>query len=126
MIVTDSKGGWMSKVNFTDSNDVFVGYDMGQYCCEQAGWFISSKSTYAGEDDILVNANTDGYVFDTSFFEHVDVAENALDEGDQVCFKLTKENDCDIYLHLYNTHNGYYFHGFEAKVGGEVWQEGSL
>ena len=28
------------KVNFVDENNVFVGYDMRQSCCEQAGYFF--------------------------------------------------------------------------------------
>ena len=29
------------KINFIDENNVFVGYDLGQNCCENASWFIS-------------------------------------------------------------------------------------
>lgn len=29
------------KINFVDENNVFLGYSMGQDCCEYAEWFIS-------------------------------------------------------------------------------------
>jgi len=30
------------------------------------------------------------------------------------------------YIHLYNFHNGYYSHGFELNVGGQIVQDGIL
>ena len=35
------KNGWGRKVNFVDENNVVLGYDMSQDCCERAGWFIA-------------------------------------------------------------------------------------
>ena len=131
MIITNHEQGWDSKVNFTDSKDVFVGYDTYASCCEHAGWFISESS----ETNYECSANyedreqeskalVDGYKFDTSFFHELD-GDN-LEDGGQVCFKLVKDGEKDLFLHLFNSHNGYYNHGFEAKVGGEVWKQGCI
>ena len=126
MLITDAKQGWDSKVNFTDSNDVFVGFDSAQDCCEEAGYFISksadSKYNYNGNESF--SNDVEGYVFDIEFFQEVESPD--LDEGGQVCFRLIKEGCCDLFLHLYNSHNGYYWHGFEAKIKGQEWQKGEL
>ncbi|CAM0008521.1 hypothetical protein VPHK375_0026 [Vibrio phage K375] len=126
MIITDVEQGWQSKVNFTDCNDVFVGFDTAQDCCEDAGYFISKlkDEAYQYSGNECLSDNIDGYVFDVTFFENVDSSD--LDDGGQVCFRLTKPGFDDLYLHLYNSHNGYYSHGFEAKIGGELWVDGGI
>ena len=35
--------GDFDKVNFVDENNVFVGYDLLQDCCEDANWFIADR-----------------------------------------------------------------------------------
>jgi hypothetical protein len=123
MIVTDFNQGWDKKVNFTDSNDVFVGFDMSVDCCENFGWYVSK------EIDISENYeevhNFDGYVFDTLFFEYRET-DDQLEDENYAIFRLVKEGCGDLFLHLYNHHNGYYSHGFEAKVKGRPWQIGFL
>jgi len=42
-----------------------------------------------------------------------------------VAFKLISA-DKVLYLHLSNSHNGYYSHGFTVEVGGEVIRGGSI
>ena len=121
MIVTGLNQGWGEKVNFTDSNDVFVGFDMFYQCCEDFGWYVAKEITTNDEREEI--DDFDGYVFDVNFFKEL---ESNVDEGGYAVFKLIKYNCDDLYLHLYNHHNGYYSHGFEATVGGEPWQEGDL
>ena len=109
------------KVNFVDENNVFVGYDLAQDCCEDAGWFIADKIVgydYDGNTDNLKTPDVCDYTFDKFFFEQVESA--SLDEGGQVAFRLTAKNKSDLYLNIYNCHNGYYCHCFEVKHGGEV------
>lgn len=123
------------KVNFVDKNNVLVGYDMEACCCETANWFISQTE----ENDIPEPGNglvteLDDYVFDTTYFEKVEpkmegsksFKQSVLDEGDMVRFKLVAPKKGDLFLHLFNAHNGYYGHGFEAKIGGRDWQAGTL
>ena len=126
-IFEKSDSSWSDKVNFVDENDVFVGYDMGQDCCEHADWFITDKITpynYDNDDDSKDTPDVEGYNFDKDFFE--DVESSDLDEGSMVAFKLVADNKPDLYLHLFNCHNGYYGHGFEVKHGGETVKEGCL
>ena len=119
MIIADHNQGWESKVNFVDENGVYVGYDLAQDCCEDTGWFISKScdeiyeySKSLGLDKPVV----DGYNFDINFFK--DIESKDLDEGGQVCFRLTHKDKPELFLHLYNSHNGYYSHGFETNVKG--------
>ena len=118
------RGVWVEKVNFVDDNNVFVGYDMGQSCCEHADWFIATEITkeISSEKD-HPRPDLDGYIFDVDFMEKVDSIGddyNELDEGGMVIFKMTKSGQPDLYLHLFNCHNGYYGHGFEMKIGEDV------
>lgn len=127
MLIKETGNGWSEKVNFIDENDVFVGFDTAQDCCEDAGYFVSKDANEPYQYDKDRSGETpslDGYNFDTTFFQHV--SSKHLDDGDQVCFKMVKQGNEDLYLHLYNSHNGYYGHGFEAKISGEVWQSGCL
>lgn len=110
------------KVNFIDENDVYVGYDLGQDCCEHADWFIHYKQcnspyieeewgdSYSGlvHDDIDVN----GFVFDPTFVENADAD---VDGGGMIIFRLVKGNN-QLFLHLFNVHNGYYGHGFQTNL----------
>lgn len=126
MKVFDSSNGWYDqKVNFVDSNNVFVGYDTAQSCCEDAGWFIAEKVIpYSYEGESLPEYDTDGYVFDIEFFQEVESCD--LDDGGQVAFRLACDGKPDLYLHLYNCHNGHYGHGFFVKHGGETVKDGCL
>ena len=38
--VFDKTEGWSTKVNFVDSNNNVLGYDMSHQCCEYATWSI--------------------------------------------------------------------------------------
>ena len=112
------------KDNFVDVNNVFVGFDNNSKCCEEFGWFISKEIPTTIENGD-VDIPTDGYVFDTSFFQDAFFDNNGGNESSGVVFRLTKGDDV-IYLTLHNTHNGYYYHGFNMVVGGQVVESGSL
>lgn len=115
-----------SKINFVDENNVFVGYDTHQSCCENADWFISrgkiNKAFNNGAGKF--NYNLTNYVFDASYFEIVDAVD--CNEGGMVRFRLTSKNEEDLYLHLFNAHNGYYGHGFTMEIDGKVIKNFSI
>ena len=111
------------KVNFVDSNNVILGYDLGQSCCEHAFWTISDNPK--GENPIYDGDELDGqeielenYFFDPYFHE---------EEACAAIFKLVSFpylNKPDLYIRLENNHNGYYSHGFCFRGG--VIVEGSI
>jgi hypothetical protein len=112
------------KINFVDDNNVFVGYDIEQSCCEMADWFIFDREL----DDIEVEAkkyDIKQYMFDTNYFKCIDNP-SFTEYGRMVRFKLISNSKPNLFLHLYNVHNGYYGHGFEANIGGIQWQQGVL
>ena len=126
------KDTWGEKVNFIDDNNVFVGYDMGQCCCEHAEWFIA-ESVLTKMPTLRCNKDeVEGYNFDIEYFQESKVLDYedmdgfAPDSGGVAIFKLVKDASPDLYLHLFNCHNGYYGHGFTMKIGDEVKREGCL
>jgi len=126
-IFTGNESSWSEKVNFVDDNDVFVGYDMGQCCCEYAGWYIAESVTPYDYNSDLSSAtppDVESYVFDKDYFEHV--AEGDLDSGGMVVFKLIADNKPDLFLHIFNSHNGYYGHGFQVKHSGVIVKDDVL
>lgn len=126
MRIFNQEEPWTSKVNFVDKNNVLVGYDLSQDCCEHADWFISdiSEDRFPPEN-LNQPTELDGYVFDTNWgipdvFEHPD-----LDMGGAIIFRLTNGKDTK-WLHLFNIHNGYYCHGFHVNYGDTIIKEGAL
>jgi uncharacterized protein YcnI len=127
MKIFDIGEGWDSKVNFVDVNNVLVGYDTHQSCCEHAGWYISiAKRTDTDDTSTLTNTDVEKHNFDPNYFEEVSGAE--VYDGGMVRFKLVNPNDPidELYLHLFNCHNGYYGHGFTVEHSGTVVNGGSL
>jgi len=120
-IFNNTNTAWENKVNFIDENNVMVGYDTSQRCCEDAGWYIRDQLIQeipAGNDP---ERDYSGYVFDTEYFKE-------FHDGNDltiVVFKLTNGIQ-NIYLHLFNCHNGFYSHGFEMRLPGEILKKGNL
>lgn len=115
-----------SKVNFVDDNNVFVGYDMDQCCCEDADWFISDMEEFSAyeEREQRNKYDLESYSFDKTYFVEIEEPKGT-DEGGMVRFKLIGENK-PLYLHLYNSHNGYYSHGFKSTIDDLIWHIGCL
>ena len=108
------------KVNFIDSNNIILGYDLSQSCCENATWAIGpnkdgSDSIHSGSDEESEEFEMDGYRFDPDFSE---VNEDSYEEpgGAYALFKLIHQaygaRKPPLYVRLENCHNGYYGHGF--------------
>jgi len=128
------------KVNFIDSNNVILGYDLNQSCCENAFWTIGesqdgSSPLHRGDNEMEQEIELDGYRFDPKYFERIE------DDGNEryvAIFKLIHASEFkwvdgklldlvklpELYLRLENHHNGYYSHGFTFR--GESTIEGSL
>lgn len=112
------------KINFVDDNNVLVGFDNDQSCCENFGHFLSRKiptSIDEGGEDL----DAEGFNFDTSFFQQKPLDEEYPDEGGMVIFRLTKADE-EIFLTLYNSHNGFYSHGFDMEVCGVKIHDSAL
>lgn len=135
-----------SNVNFVDENNVFVGYSLESSCCEHADWFILSYplKQFLHPDDVyeetygelklpefyqlvkeeFKNVDVSGFVFDTEYFNCL---KQDCDGGGIVIFRLVnKQTEESLFLHLYNSHNGYYAHGFEMKMGDKIIHDSSI
>lgn len=112
------------KVNFVDRNNVILGYDMNQNCCEGAGWFIADtpQKDPLGEDSEGV-LDLKEFVFDTAFFK--EVGGDYFDQGGMAIFRIVNGSS-EKFIHIFNSHNGYYGHGFEFAIGGQEVIEGTL
>jgi len=124
-----------SKVNFIDSNNVILGYDLEQSCCEHAFWSISEtpdgkNPIYQGDNEMVKEIHLEGYCFDPNYCQqqHHDLQR---DEGvaNVATFKLVgskyaKPQLPDLFVRLENHHNGYYGHGFIFR--GAFISEGRL
>lgn len=112
------------KVNFIDSNNVILGYDLDQCCCEHTFWTISKtldgeNPIYRGDNEAVKEIELDGYCFDPNYCQRHD--DDSKEEYVAV-FKLegrqrTNPKLPDLFLRLENHHNGYYAHGFTFRGG---------
>lgn len=115
------------KLNVVDSENNLVGFDLADDCCAHGGYVISPTLFEKDVEDQAGMLETDfpAYVFDTQFFKDCTNSDGA---GGAVVFKMTPRyswNDGDgkkpdLYLHLYNVHNGYYSKGFKASFDGVI------
>lgn len=126
-VFSDDNSSWESKVNFVDINNVFVGYDLEQQCCETAGWFVADR-VMSDSFPAISEYDLEPYVFDKNFLEDSFSVnkDSTARYNDRVVFRLVAPDLPDLYLHLFNVHNGYYSHGFVAKSNDEVIAKGYL
>lgn len=119
------------KFNWVDHNNVFVGFDAHQDCCEQFGWKYHDNYPIEEMTEMSDTVDLSNYEFDTSWFEE---PHDSSSETGVAVFKMVPTvvdtvnpaNNRPIYLELYNCHNGYYAHGFECKHNGIVLRSGLL
>jgi len=124
MQVFNKKENWSEKVNFVDENNVVLGYDLEQDCCEHADWFIADRPMKKICERKTDNPRLSGYVFDTKYFESIQ-NEDESEEGGMAIFRITNGKK-EKFIHIYNSHNGYYSHGFDFKAGQKIIQDGVL
>lgn len=123
---------WADKVNFVDENNVVLGYDSDQNCCEFWTWNIDRKAgaetltDETGGYHIDPNFREQYYVFDINFYDEI---KNGSEENpDAAIFKVVNKNDPNdiYYVNLWNCHNGYYSHGFSLTENDKVIKEGYI
>jgi hypothetical protein len=112
------------KINFVDENDVFLGYDMNQDCCEFADWFVADEPHHEMPDAKHDGApDLTGFVFDTAYFQKIDGG--AFDDGGMAIFRIVN-GTAQKFIHIFNVQNGYYGHGFDFGIGKSVTCSGRL
>lgn len=120
MKIFEAEINYRHKINFVDDNNVFVGFDYRSSCCEDFGYHLSKKKLGPGATHPLPHGEdaTDfpGFNFDTSFMEEDLFPAKA--NGGSITFRLVNGSGEEMFLTLYNHHNGYYSHGLEFRTGG--------
>lgn len=128
------------KINFVDENNVVLGYDLDQDCCENADWFIADEpqknvetfqevATVKDALETMVrraaaeNPSLEKFVFDPKFFQKID--RGVFEEGGMAIFRIISGRR-QRFIHIFNVHNGYYGHGFSFVVGDETTRQGTL
>jgi hypothetical protein len=115
------------KTNIVDDNNILVGYDDSQCCCEDCRHEFLDRlpkgESYYDLSSSQIDLNL--YRFDEKC-RTLDPELTGLDSGGSVAFKLVAEGQPDMYLVLFNAHNGYYAHGFKFCKGETVIYEDSL
>lgn len=104
------------KINFVDQNNVLLGYDMEQRCCEDAGWFISDglPNSVGDKKIIMKDEDLQDYYFDIDF-KSVRRKVNEFEKGGIISFRIT-DGENEKFINIFNAHNGYYSHGFTFKA----------
>lgn len=122
-----------TKINFVDEHNALVGYDFSANCCEDFGWYISDRISIRTEESMFtdvmgsdaINQCLDGWTFDTEFFRTLEEGDRNYMEENTVIFRLVNGSN-ELFLHLYNVHNGYYSHGFVFSKNGVSIETGFL
>ena len=117
------------KFNWIDDNNVFVGFNSCQDCCEQFGFMLegvgllAEKNCYDSYADHRKNSNEDlhlqadfpGFDFDTEFFERKNHVEMKDSQFNTVKFRLVHwETGAEMFLTLFNLDQTCYSHGFNV------------
>lgn len=118
MKVFTEEDSFDKKVNYVDENDRFVGYDLYRNCCESFGHAVTTdKEIGEFPDDVPCNVAKD---VDLAPYRFVDEppdkvkSEDEYTRGGSVFFRIEAPDLPDLYVALWNYHNGYYSHGFES------------
>lgn len=114
------------RINFVDDNNVLVGFDNSACCCEDFGHFFSKAPPERDVPCEKIEADTDGFNFDQEYFKATPPDTGSYDDGGMATFRLSNGHGDELFLTIFNHHNGYYLHGFSLEVGGETVRTGSL
>ncbi|MGL6228615.1 MAG: hypothetical protein ACRC3J_05305 [Culicoidibacterales bacterium] len=118
------------KINFIDDNNVFVGWDESNQCCEYARWLFVTEIPKANEMLDAYDTHKTIKDFHELVFKHttpikVDCSHH---EDSAIALPLCMpgvNQPIKAYLILANKHSGYYSHGFTVGVFNEI-EKGSV
>lgn len=124
------------RINFVDENNVFVGFCNDGKCCEVFGYVfvkvlpeaVNGNKTKGSVE--LSELELKDFNFDVNFSKELEVREEPANwdrgGGGAISFRLVNNLNEEIYLILFNHHNGWYSHGFEMKDNEKLIFDGCL
>jgi len=114
----DQDGAW----NWVDENNVVLGYRNEQQCCEEAGFYYTYEEpeSWNTDKDVANEPNKwpdlSQFKFDEDYYRSLKEEESHDSNWRQgAVFRLFCD-DKELFLVLFNHHNGYYSHGFTFKA----------
>lgn len=128
-----------SSINFVDENNVVLGYSLEQNCCENAGWLLSDSDDFetikkqinddqycsVSDKNPISIENEEDYRFDKSYNKYFGFENGEYCQVEIFKIMNIKTNE-EKFICIFNSHNGYYSHGFDFKMNKELIIEGSL
>ena len=103
-------GGFLESINFVDENNVLVGFETSQHCCESIAWYFLDH-----DGEHIEPPELEGVLFDPSR----DAREEHDGDTHRVRFPLVDtRGKRQLTLVLENIHNGYYAHGVTVTRDG--------
>lgn len=116
---------WGDRWNAVDSNNVFVGFDYHQSCCENFGTFISETEDVTTCEQLeTTEVDLTDFVFDTDYHKTIDTGNSFVNA--YALFRLVNSSGNELFLVLYNHHNGFYSHGFSMLKDSVVIVQDSI
>jgi hypothetical protein len=113
MKVFEDGKSWGRKINYVDENNVVLGFDMDQQCCENFGHGVFANPPQSLSDTEIVDVDLANYRF-AADAKPVN-CKSYDDEGGGLAFRIVADGLPDLYVAIWNHHNGYYSHGFNWK-----------
>ena len=119
-VFTPDNSPWNAKVNYVDKNNRVLGYSMWQDCCESFGHCVLAKLPAPGgapRDHALPDSVLEPYSFSPE--APTPLPSNVANEGGVLAFRIVADGLPDLWVVIWNFHNGYYSHGweFDGKEG---------
>ena len=116
------------RINFVDDSDVFLAYDFTEQESEDFGYSIHKGkwdgNAYIYEYSCLPMSELEDYSFDTDYSEMDEYG--SRDVLTRATFRLIDQEENEIFLTLFNSHNGKNFHAFEMTQDGYKLFDGQL
>ena len=119
-VFTPDNSPWDAKVNYVDKNNRVLGYSMSKSCCESFGHCVLAElpaSEGAPDDNALSSPVLEPYLFTPEAPTLLSL--NDADKGGGLAFRIVADGLSDLWVVIWNFHNGYYSHGweFDGKEG---------
>lgn len=104
-----------SKANYVDEANWVLGYDTVRGCCESFGHGVFSSASLVDGDTAKETHEIAPYFFANEPPTVLKAPGGRAAAGGCVCFRIGAVGLPDLFVILWNYHNGYYAHGFDFK-----------
>jgi hypothetical protein len=123
----DQVAPWPNKVNYVDTNNVVLGFDTQRNGCEDFGHGLASSLLEAKD---ITTYRVDPCPFDITDYSFAQEAPASLggeaSDTNAMAFRILSPNKPELFVVIWNHHNGYYAHGFTFEGPGVVAVSDSL